>query len=329
MVVALWIPFAVSIALMISRYVFIWYLPETRPCLEAGSDSGPTLSQSQQVSIPEHVGLSAQPLPSQKRSGASYALIFIPRKIREYSSHPLLVFSFLCFFLKRAAFTSENLIYQYASEKLHIRLYQTAWLRAVQSSAAVFVTSIGLPLSVQLCFRRQLRPLAVHLGAVRLSLVIVIFGFPCFWLANGPTFMGIGQLTTFFQTVTLIPAGILLCGLGESLEPSLDALAATVLHKSGNATFFTLNGVLDMASRLFAGPLMAKLYAIRDTDGNLLGYCFVASVVCSLSLSSYLISIDVFQIIFTFLLVCSFIIPFWSQHALMKKMGAPTSAAER
>ena len=70
-----------------------------------------------------------------------------------------------------------------------------------------------------------------------------------------------------------------LCGSGEGLSPSIQAVALSMITVSQNATLFTSFAVIDTLAKFIGGPTMAFLFSIRDQDGHTLGYCFVLSAV--------------------------------------------------
>ena len=70
-----------------------------------------------------------------------------------------------------------------------------------------------------------------------------------------------------------------LCGLGEGLEPALQALASSIVGEHLYADLFSLVSTLDTLAKLFAGPVMAWAFSIRKADGQSGGYCFLLSSV--------------------------------------------------
>lgn len=72
---------------------------------------------------------------------------------------------------------------------------------------------------------------------------------------------------------------MLLCGLGEGLEPSLQALGSHFAGKAFTAGFFTFVTLIDTLAEFVGGPLTAALFAIRGSEGLSAGYCFLASAV--------------------------------------------------
>lgn len=97
----------------------------------------------------------------------------------------------------------------------------------------------------------------------------------------------------------LICAATFLCGLGEAILPSLQAVALSTISVSYNAALFTFLAAIDTVAKLIGAPLMAFLFSIRDVDGLSHGLCFLLSAVglsknpiksllCSTSRSAFL-----------------------------------------
>ena len=77
-----------------------------------------------------------------------------------------------------------------------------------------------------------------------------------------------------------------LCGSGEGLSPSVQALALNAITSLDNAALFAFLGVIDTLGKLIGGPVMAFLFSIRDAGGHSIGYCFSLSAVSSPTASS-------------------------------------------
>lgn len=72
---------------------------------------------------------------------------------------------------------------------------------------------------------------------------------------------------------------MLLCGLGEGLEPALQALGSFIAGKSLYASFFTFITMIDTVAEFVGGPVVATLFAIHDESAVSAGYCFLFSAV--------------------------------------------------
>ena len=123
---------------------------------------------------------------------SSPAMESILVSIRKLIVQPQLSYCFVCFLVKRGAFASENLMYQYTSELLDVQIYQTAWLRVLQVVGAIVATNTGNPLVVSFFERGGWYSTPIHLLCVRVSLAILVFGFMCFEVATTPMFLGLG-----------------------------------------------------------------------------------------------------------------------------------------
>ncbi|THX10071.1 hypothetical protein D6D13_05584 [Aureobasidium pullulans] len=175
---------------------------------------------------------------------------------------PGIWFCFLSFLLKRIAFSSENLIYQYTSEVLRQRLDQVVWIRVALGLGASLMTVIVLPLLSCTLSGKGVAAQFVNVWVIRFSLLIVIIGFVIMWLAQHPVQIG---------------TALLLCGIGEGLEPSLEALASSLVKQASNADLFAIFSVIDTIAKIIGGPLMAAMLSIRNSDGVTMGACFLLS----------------------------------------------------
>lgn len=116
------------------------------------------------------------------------------RKVYDLVQQPQIRFCFLAVLLKRMAFSSETLLYQYASDILGVVLSNTAWLRALQAIGATLVTGLGLPLAMQFLVRRGRQPSpSASFYVVQGSLTILAIGFITLWLGRYPAVIGIGK----------------------------------------------------------------------------------------------------------------------------------------
>lgn len=161
----LWIPFALAIALMGLRLLFIWIMPETLP-------SEIHLYQSlndrrDQTQTDDHAEASS-------RGDTSVLTEPSLLTVKKLLSHVGLVVIFASFIVKRIAFSSESLTFQYASETTQKKLSQTVWLRISSTTAAALVLSIILPLISQLCPWRSPQK---DLYNARGSMIIAALGF--------------------------------------------------------------------------------------------------------------------------------------------------------
>lgn len=155
---------------------------------------------------------------------------------------------FLQFFLKRTGFTSENFVYQYASRELGWPLRRTAVLQLAKWMGAFLVLAAVLPsLSYYLLTIRRRKPGPINVYTVRISCVVLIIGHAMLWLGTTP--------------LALI-RGILMCGLGEGLEPALQAVTSSLVSKALTGRVFTAIAASEMVAQMIAGPLMSELLSL-------------------------------------------------------------------
>ncbi|KAL9098393.1 MAG: hypothetical protein Q9163_005939 [Psora crenata] len=266
------VPFLTILVLICIRFFLLWFLPETALSLQGfrGSDSIPNDDQALHApsGILDGPEQSLEPEEDRGRQTADATNSAEPhsralKSILDLVHRPQLQFCFLAILFKRVAFSSETLLYQYASDVLDTELSHTAWLRALQAVGATFSTGVGIPLSTQFLIRyaRQ-SSLAASFSILQGSLAILVVGFLSLWLGRHTAIVGIATL---------------LCGLGEGLSPSLQAVALSVVTASQYAVLFTSFAVIDTTAKLIGGPFMAFLFSIRDADGHSLGFCFLLS----------------------------------------------------
>lgn len=75
------------------------------------------------------------------------------------------------------------------------------------------------------------------------------------------------------------------CGLGEALEPALQAFLLTSTESHNRARVFTSVALVDTVAELVGGPLAAELLAVGRRDGRpSSGISFLASAVSHMPL---------------------------------------------
>lgn len=191
---SIWAPFQLAIALALVCYTVIWTMPETLQSkgpsyillpdpghdLLLDGDIGQSLAEAED-SPPE-----ARPTPvispANSRTEAMQ-LLFVPN----------LFLCFILFFVKRIAFMSDYFWYQYASERFHWQLRQTAWLRVSQAVGASLVTAGVLPYLTTYLLRKGMRAQHLDLKVIKISLLFHIVGFFGVWVAGTPVALGIGE----------------------------------------------------------------------------------------------------------------------------------------
>ncbi len=181
----------VVIGTMLMRYPVTWSIPETAPAVRLakivgvspGRDSHDDLSS-------EH----AQPLLQELQPEPPQIHRPIFSVLRDFIATTGIIFCFACFLGKRIAFTSESLMFQYASELLHRPLSHTAWIRVPLGLSATLVTGVVLPTLLLRLKSRTTNSVSVDLWAIRASLGLLVLGFVMFWSFAHPFLMSIGKM---------------------------------------------------------------------------------------------------------------------------------------
>lgn len=196
----LWIPFALIMALMGVRFLILWLIPETsslRTGMPTAGEENRRVPSRTVLPVgsresPDHLddtndrfmGSRASERPGPRTWENTFDLI----------RRPQIQICFLAFFFNRIAFSSEKLIFQYASDVLGIALSDTAWFKALQSIGATLVTGIGVPVAMRLLRRQHDQtPSTVSFRIVQSSLMILSVGFIILWLGRKPAVIGIGK----------------------------------------------------------------------------------------------------------------------------------------
>ena len=176
------------------RYPLIWILPETAPF---GRGLRHPVTQEVRVQVNED-STPRQPLLKSASREQSPPLP-IKAAIRALLSYDAVIFCFTCFVVKRIAFTSEYLMFQYAAELLDQTLDETAWIRIPVGLSATIATSLCLPLLFRGLERARLKSNALiwELRAIRSSLAVLTMGFALYWMARHPALMSIGSYSAY------------------------------------------------------------------------------------------------------------------------------------
>ncbi|KAG8533099.1 uncharacterized protein KY384_001882 [Bacidia gigantensis] len=252
--------FWVVICAALVRYPVIWMLPETVQEEQAVQETSGLENDTQIANISKD----RQPLlvkPNIVKENQPTTLGLIKLLV----SYQGIVFCYACFLVKRIAFTSEFLMFQRTSELLRQPLDKTAWIRIPLGASATFVTLICIPMYFETFGETRLRSdaLKYEMRALRVSLSILTTGFGIYWLASNRTWMALG---------------LLFCGAGEGLAPSLQALASNIVPSYIHTNLFAIISLVDTSAKLFGGPIMAAAYSIRDEAGQSYGLCFALSM---------------------------------------------------
>lgn len=200
----LFVPFLVILVLICIRFSLLWFLPETALSTQCFTGSDPIPNDDQALHARSGVldgpNQSLEPEEGGWRqttdatSGAEPHSRML-KSILDLVHHPQLQFCFLAILFKRIAFSSETLLYQYASDVLDTELSHTAWLRALQAVGATFSTGVGIPFSTQFLIRYAGQSSsAASFSIVQGSLAILVIGFLSLWLSRATFIVGIGML---------------------------------------------------------------------------------------------------------------------------------------
>lgn len=184
------LPFVVVICASMTRLIITWYLPESAPSRQRKESSATTLANRYGSDSNSD---NAQPLLNGSEEDHLHMSLSLWPQIRLFIFSRGIIFCFACFLVKRIAFTSESLMFQYVSEILREPLDQTSWVRVPLGLSATIVTSVGLPTLLLCLKKRRANSTAVDMWAIRTSLAILIAGFALFWSFHRPFMMVIGK----------------------------------------------------------------------------------------------------------------------------------------
>lgn len=181
--------FIAVVCAAVIRYPVIWALPETvNRNLDVKSNSGG--SDPSPVRNPGPTQTLLKDMAPQSRE--HQPLISL---LRTLASRSGILFCLTCFLVKRIAFTSEILMFQYTSELFEQPLDKTAWIRIWLGSSATLITTLGIPIYFQAFANRRTGTdgLSWQMRAVRVSLLVLTAGFGTYWLASSANVMIIGE----------------------------------------------------------------------------------------------------------------------------------------
>jgi hypothetical protein len=190
----LWIPMWIAVALILIRFLVLCALPETNRTTVTARDSSTSICPGQDDGDRQITNLGPSSAESSNAdfdnwNGWRYIL---PKLLKLVSTRGL-IFCFACFFFKRIAFSSESIVYQWASEVLHARLYATAWLRVLQAGGASIVTLVLFPALARIYAKYGLATSRTDMWSIRMSLTVAMIGFGVLWIGRRPVVMGLGM----------------------------------------------------------------------------------------------------------------------------------------
>lgn len=192
---SVFVPFVVSFAVLLVSFGILFAVQEPASSNELGEYTAiapeeDTANDVQSVSpqrVPPHQSPDIWTGDAAKEFAVNLLTLF--RK-------PVLVFCLSAFFLKRVAFTSENFVYQYASERFDWQLRETAWLGFAAGAGAVFATLIANPLLNLLFSKHGYNVHKLDHAAAITSLLIVALAFFELWESSSGGQLIFGTLRT-------------------------------------------------------------------------------------------------------------------------------------
>ena len=205
---SLLLPLWLGIVIYILQVVIVSAAPETAGLSNSSSEIGCDVQQS--LMDPRGSSLTSSSSHDPKpvinfQSNSIFACLPLKDlkamqiKIKGLLMVPNVSICLLLFLLKRTAFQSEDLFYQYASEKFDLKLSSTPSFRLALSCGSVLATSLLLPIATialrRLSFRHQL----IELAVVRVSFTLMAITFFNVWAAPNPIRFGIGTFPSSSQ----------------------------------------------------------------------------------------------------------------------------------
>lgn len=257
---SLWLPFALALMLCTTQLGVALVARETKTISPVFGESNSS-SNLREGNEEEDFPLSSS--ETQERHYLSLEFKSAKEKVYKVLSTQQVIVCLLIFPLKRAGFQSQPFIYQYASERFGLELRHTAWFRSALSGSSVLVVGILLPI-LTICLRKtDLRDNSIDLGVLRGSVLLLAITFLGIWAAFKATFFSLA---------------VVLCGLGEGLEPALQGYSCSLIDKTENSQLFTAVASMETLARIVAASTMGKLYSVkRDRSGKPTGLPFLVS----------------------------------------------------
>ena len=172
---SLWFPFGVAFFLYTLQLLLVLISPETRKLGLAHSALLPRTSSPTREVMPQSVRPTSV------------------TKIYNVFSTPSTLACLLIFFLKRAGFQSEPMIYQYVSERFAWKLQETAWFRSAISTSSVIVVGLILPFGRAYLQGDKIQNQRIDRGVIQGSSMLLVVAFFGIWLAPRPTLVTSGK----------------------------------------------------------------------------------------------------------------------------------------
>lgn len=275
---SLWLPFALALLLYTTQLGVALVAPETKTIspMFGQPNSSSDLREENEA---EDSSLSS--FETREQYYPSLEFKSAKEKVFKVLSTPQVIVCLVIFSLKRAGFQSQPFVYQYTSEWFGLELRQTPWLRSALSSSSVIVVGVLLPILTTCLRKTGLRDNSIDLGVIRGSVLLLAIMFLGTWAASKAILFGLGKhylnKEPFYSDIN---KAVVLCGLGEGLEPALQGHSTSLIDKSENSQLFTTAASMETLARIIAAPIMAKLYSMkRDKSGKPIGLPFLVSTV--------------------------------------------------
>lgn len=194
----LWLPFVLAFFFLFANFMILWAIPETAPGKSAPSLCSLDANAEVIAAEPEELdGLIARPSSSADDSVSTHKRPNLQR-VSTMLRHTGVFIILATFMTKRIAFSSasESFIYQYASERFHMRLSQTFPVRVTHIAGALLVTLLILPLVSHYWRSRDAYPPLRDLWISRATMTVAVFGFLIIWTALRYDVLCIGTYPT-------------------------------------------------------------------------------------------------------------------------------------
>ena len=206
-----WFPFGIALALYLLQSGLISTAPETA----RGISSQFGLHDSLEPLETDHGRRSSPSAPSRTEdsntSSRKYAvcgtvsikaLRTLKANMGKLLEIPNVLICLLLFFCKNAAFQSESLVYQYASERFDLKLQSTPWFKAILCVGALLATALILPCTTVSLRRLGARPRSIELGVVRGSFTLMSIMFFVVWATPDWLLLGIGMFSSITELLS-------------------------------------------------------------------------------------------------------------------------------
>ncbi len=185
----IWRPFQVAVAGSLLSLPIILCMPEhwnpkkhDISVHREATGADDIIDNAQEQTVPGYVAVGPQDEPDGE-----------PGRKREYSRwdsqlySPDLLLCYCMFFLKRLAFTSEQFVYQFASQYLHWPLRRTTVLQLSRAAGSTLVNMILTPsLSTCILSSQLMRSERLDWGLICVSASVLTGGFCMLWAARTP-----------------------------------------------------------------------------------------------------------------------------------------------